>query len=89
MFNVRLISRHAVDTSGTRGQYVVKAIGPYRENPCAGVVVKTTVDDMCAPPIRWAFPGNQRVSRALLEIEGKTKVKVDRSSQEPSPTTCM
>ncbi len=70
----RLISRHAVGTSGRLGQWAVKTIGPYRRRPCLGVAAK---DEMCAPQLRWAFPGIQRVRGALFEIEGKTKVKVN------------
>lgn len=76
VINVGPISRHAVGTSGKCEQYVVKLIGPCRKIPCLGVAAKTAVDDMFAPPIHWAYSGKQRVSRALLEIEGKTKVMV-------------
>lgn len=46
LFNVRLISRHAVGTSRRREQYVMKAIGPCRKRPCLGVAAKTAGDDM-------------------------------------------
>ena len=85
IFNEMPISRHAVGTSWRRGQYVVKAIGPCRNRPCLGVATKTAVDGIWAPPIRWAFPGNQRLGRALLAMKGTARMK-DNSSQEPSPT---
>ena len=85
MFKVRLVSRHAVGTSDRQGHYVVKAVGPCHKRPCLAFAEKTEVDNMCAPPIRRAVPGNQRMRRALLENRGK--VKVDRLSQEPNPST--
>ena len=76
MFKVGLASRHAVGTSERQGQYVVKAVGPCHKRPCLALAEQTEVDDMCAPLIRRAIPGNQSVRRALLE--GRGKVKVDR-----------
>lgn len=77
MFKVKLLSRHsvAVGTSGRHGQYhqyVANAIGLYRRRPCLRVVAMTAVGDMCAPTIRWTFPGEQRVRKTLLEIKEKT-----------------
>ena len=90
MFKRRLVSRHVVGTSERQGQYVVKAVGQCHKRPCLALAEKTEVDDMCAPPIRRAVPGNQRVrrrGRALLENRGK--VKVDRLSQEPTRQTLL
>ena len=86
MLNVKLLSRHAVGTRGRHGRYVVKAIGLYRKELCLRIAAKPALVNIYAPQIRWAFPGNQRVRMALLEIDEKTKVKVEYSSQEPSRT---
>lgn len=56
LFNMRLVSRHAVGTNERQGQYDLKTLGPCHERPCLVVAEKTEVDDMCAPPIRRAVP---------------------------------
>ena len=81
MCDVKLLSRHAVGTSGRQGQLVVKAIGLYRKRLCLRVAVKTAVGDICARLICWASPEDQRVKTALLKIE-KAQMKVEHSSQE-------
>ena len=80
MFNVKLFSRHAVGTISKHGQYVAKAIDLYRKRLRSRVAAKSAVDEMklCPPQICWASPGDQRMRRALSEVEEKTKVKVEQ-----------
>ena len=52
----------------------MKAAGLDHEIPCLKVVAKIVVVDLCAPPRGCACPGGQRLRRASLTMEGKTKV---------------
>ena len=68
MFEVKLLSRHAVGSFGRHGQYVVKAIGLYHKGLCLRIAAKTVGDNLLlyGRGICWAFPGDQRVRMALL-----------------------
>ena len=48
------------------------AIGLYRRKLFLRVAVETAVDDVYAPRIRCAYPGDQRVKVALLEVKQET-----------------
>lgn len=66
-----------VGTSGGQGQLVVSAIALYRKGLCLRVAAKTAVDNICVALICWASPEVQRVRIALLQIEERTKMKVE------------
>ena len=78
MFNVEMLSRHAVGRIGRHGQYVVRVIGLYHKGLCLRIAAKTGDKLLLyGPGICWAFPGHQRVRMALLKMKERTKVKVE------------